>query len=131
VTRRYVVPVVAALVLAVAACGDDDGPAMTHAELADAIGCTGLREPEGFALSTGEVADCTLAGDTVHLRVFESNGDRDRDLDMIRGVCDALTTGDDVTWFAGNRWAINAAMPAAAVEAIEAGTGAEPVTVEC
>jgi hypothetical protein len=130
VTRRYVVPVVAALVLAVAACGDDDdGPAMTHANLAEQIGCTGLHA-EVYP-TTGEVADCTLAGDTVHLRVFDSNDDRDRDLDMIRGVCEAFETDDDVTWFEGDRWAINAAMGAGARRAIEAGTGVEPVTVEC
>lgn len=74
-----------ALVLLVAACGgggggsSSDGGVVTAQSIADKAGCTSFTEDAAGSreLFVADSGDCTLNGDTVHVRTFTNNATRD------------------------------------------------------
>jgi hypothetical protein len=75
---QFALPV---LVLAtVSGCSSDnsEGPSQKIEELVDQVGCTGFKQESQQPQLPRESGSCSLAGNTVHVHVFDDSDDRDR-----------------------------------------------------
>jgi hypothetical protein len=116
---------------------DSDRPSfgeepMTAAEIAERIGC---RDPvRTDALSVGEVTDCHIGEQLVHIRIHSSSQDQRTDWEGIRNVCSEpiMQEGEKLYWLLGDLWSVNVRDNADVVHDIETAVDEnETETINC